>query len=82
VWIIWSDRLKAELQTIFRKIVRSSAFRRSVWIIWSDRLKAELQTIVGRADEEKEGELRIGAETGSIYSWAPMKAISAGAGSD
>src|SRR5262249_2108227 len=38
--------------------------------------------MVGRASEEKEGELRIGAETGSIYSWAPMKAMSAGAGSD
>ena len=41
-----------------------------------------LVELAGRDSGETEGELRIGAETGSIYSWAPMKAISAGASSD
>jgi hypothetical protein len=31
---------------------------------------------------EMEGELRIGAETGSIYSWELTKVMSAGASSD
>jgi len=36
----------------------------------------------GRDSGEKEGELRIGAETGSVYSWEPIKALGAGAGTD
>jgi 2-oxoglutarate ferredoxin oxidoreductase subunit alpha len=41
-----------------------------------------LVELVGRESGEKESELRIGAETGSIYSWEPMKAMSAGAAND
>jgi 2-oxoglutarate ferredoxin oxidoreductase subunit alpha len=37
--------------------------------------------IVGRESGEKEGELRVGKETGSIYSWRPV-VLSAGAGAD
>ena len=37
--------------------------------------------IVGREGGEKEGELRVGKETGSIYSWHPV-VLSAGAGAD
>jgi 2-oxoglutarate/2-oxoacid ferredoxin oxidoreductase subunit alpha len=35
-----------------------------------------------RESAELEGELRIGVETGSVYSWQPAKVLSAGAGSD
>jgi hypothetical protein len=38
--------------------------------------------VVGRESGEIEGELRIGAETGSIYSWERTKVMSAGASSD
>jgi hypothetical protein len=38
--------------------------------------------VVGRDSGEMEGELRIGAETGSIYSWELTKVMSAGASSD
>ena len=38
--------------------------------------------MVGRESGEMEGELRIGAETGSIYSWELTKVMSAGASSD
>jgi hypothetical protein len=38
--------------------------------------------MVGRESGEKECELRIGAETGSIYSWELTKVMSAGASSD
>jgi hypothetical protein len=38
--------------------------------------------LAGRESGEKEGELRIGAETGSIYSWELTKVMSAGASSD
>jgi hypothetical protein len=38
--------------------------------------------MIGRESGEKEGELRIGAETGSIYSWELTKVMSAGASSD
>src|SRR5262249_23999698 len=38
--------------------------------------------LAGLESGEKEGELRIGAETGSVYSWEPTKVSSAGAGSD
>ena len=38
--------------------------------------------MVGRESGEQEGELRIGAETGSIYSWELRKVMSAGASSD
>ncbi len=36
----------------------------------------------GRESGEVEGELRIGAETGSIYSWELTKVMGAGATSD
>jgi 2-oxoglutarate ferredoxin oxidoreductase subunit alpha len=39
-----------------------------------------LVELAGRESGEKEGELRIGIETGSIHSWQPAKAMSAGAG--
>jgi 2-oxoglutarate ferredoxin oxidoreductase subunit alpha len=39
-----------------------------------------LVELTGRESGAKEGELRIGAETGSIYSWQPAE-LSAGAGS-
>ncbi|MGH9939469.1 MAG: transketolase C-terminal domain-containing protein, partial [Blastocatellia bacterium] len=38
--------------------------------------------MVGRQSGETEGELRVGAETGSIYSWERTKVMSAGASSD
>ncbi len=38
--------------------------------------------LVGRESGEKESELRIGAETGSIYSWELTKVMSAGTSSD
>src|SRR5262245_17849625 len=38
--------------------------------------------LVGRESGEKEGDLKIGQETGSVYSWQPSKVMSAGAGSD
>jgi hypothetical protein len=38
--------------------------------------------MIGRESGEKDGELRIGAETGSIYSWELTKVMSAGASSD
>jgi hypothetical protein len=39
-----------------------------------------LVELVGRESGAQEGQLRIGAETGSIYSWEP-RALSTGAGS-
>ncbi len=44
--------------------------------------KLWLVEIAGRESGQKEGELRIGVETGSIYSWAPTKVLSVGTGSD
>ncbi len=41
-----------------------------------------LVELAGRESGDKEGELRIVAETGSIHSWQPMKAISAASSSD
>jgi len=38
--------------------------------------------MVGRESGEQEGQLRVGAETGSIYSWERTKVMSAGASSD
>ena len=38
--------------------------------------------LVNRESGRLEGELRIGAETGSIHSWRPAKALSRGMGSD
>jgi hypothetical protein len=38
--------------------------------------------LAGRESGELKGELRIGAETGSIYSWELTKVMSAGASSD
>jgi 2-oxoglutarate ferredoxin oxidoreductase subunit alpha len=38
--------------------------------------------LVNRESGLKEGELRIGAETGSIHSWQPAKALSRGIGSN
>lgn len=40
-----------------------------------------LVELVGRESNEKAGELRIGAETGSMHSWQPTGALTAGAGS-
>jgi len=37
--------------------------------------------MIGRESGGMEGELRIGAETGSIYSWDLMRAMSTGASS-
>ena len=39
-----------------------------------------LVELVGRENGEKQGELRIGVETGSIYSWQSGKVLGAGAG--
>lgn len=44
--------------------------------------KLWLVELVGRESDKTEGELRIGVETGSIYSWQPLKVMSAAAGSD
>jgi hypothetical protein len=38
--------------------------------------------LINRESAAIEGELRIGAETGSIHSWQPAKALSRGMGSD
>ncbi len=43
--------------------------------------RAWMVELAGRESHEKEGELRIGVETGSVYSWQPVKSLSAGTGS-
>ncbi|MEK7830541.1 MAG: hypothetical protein AAB401_05605, partial [Acidobacteriota bacterium] len=50
-------------------------------MIDGDSEKLWLVEVVGRESDKEEGELRIGVETGSIYSWQPFKVMSVGASS-